>query len=92
MEAKEVEKIYRLANLSLDGKDTNDLSDKFNKVIDFIEDVFDVDTDGVELTESIYSHKAVFRDDSKSYSVDREDALRNAPDKEFGYFRLDWKL
>lgn len=92
MQAKEVEKIYELANLSLEGKDIEALSSKFNIVIDFIEDVFDIDTEGVKLTESIYSHDAVFRDDSDSSSISREDALKNAPDKEFGYFRLDWKL
>ncbi|WP_297282153.1 Asp-tRNA(Asn)/Glu-tRNA(Gln) amidotransferase subunit GatC [uncultured Anaerococcus sp.] len=92
MQAKEVEKIYSLANLSLDGKDVDDLSNKFNTVIDFIEEIFDVDTEGVEFTESIYNHDAVFRNDSDSNSVDREDALKNAKDKEFGYFRLDWKL
>lgn len=92
MEAKEVEKIYRLANLSLEGKDTNDLSNKFNIVIDFIEDIFDVDTENVEMTESIDAHKAVFRKDEARESSRRDDALKNAPDKEFGYFRLDWNL
>ena len=43
MNKEEVKKIYRLANLSLDGKDVELLSDKFNIVIDFIEDIFTVD-------------------------------------------------
>ncbi len=92
MEAKEVEKIYRLANLNLEGKDVDDLSNKFNIVIDFIDEIFDVDTKDVEFTEDIFTHNAVFRDDSNSKSVQREEALKNASDKEFGYFRLDWKL
>ena len=92
MQAKEVEKIYRLANLSLEGKDVDDLSDKFNIVIDFIEEIFDVDTENVEMTESIDAHKAVFRKDEAKESSSRDEALKNAPDKEFGYFRLDWNL
>ena len=44
MNKQEVEKIYRLANLSLEGKDTDLLSNKFNKVIDFIEEIFTIDT------------------------------------------------
>lgn len=92
MQAKEVEKIYSLSNLNLEGKDIEDLSNKFNIVIDFIEDIFDVDTENIKMTESIDAHKAVFRKDEAKESSSRDDALKNAPDREFGYFRLDWNL
>lgn len=92
MDSKEVEKIYRLSNLSLDGKDVKDLSNKFNIVLDFIEDIFDVDTEGVELTESVNSEYAVFREDEAKSSITRDEALSNAANTEFGYFRLDWDL
>lgn len=92
MDNKEVEKIYKLSNLSLEGKDIDLISNKFNKVIDFIDDIFDVDTDGVDMTEIISNHKAVFREDKPLESVSRDKALENAKDTEFGYFRLDWKL
>ena len=92
MDTKEVEKIYNLSNLSLEGKDLDHLAEKFNVVLDFIEDIFDVDTEGVELTESIYNHKAIFRKDEVKEEISRDEALINAADKEFGYFRLDWKL
>ncbi|MBS6105661.1 MULTISPECIES: Asp-tRNA(Asn)/Glu-tRNA(Gln) amidotransferase subunit GatC [Anaerococcus] len=92
MQAKEVEKIYSLSNLNLEGKDVEDLSNKFNIVIDFIEDIFDVDTENIKMTESIDAHKAVFRKDEAKESSSRDDALKNAPDREFGYFRLDWNL
>ncbi|SUU92315.1 Glutamyl-tRNA(Gln) amidotransferase subunit C [Anaerococcus octavius] len=92
MQAKEVEKIYSLSNLNLEGKDVEDLSNKFNIVIDFIEDIFDVDTENIKMTESIDAHKAVFREDEAKESSSRDDALKNAPDREFGYFRLDWNL
>lgn len=92
MNTKEVEKIYNLSNLSLDGKDLDNMTEKFNQVLDFIESIFDVDTEGVEMTENIYNHKAAFREDEVFEDTSREDALKNAYDKEFGYFRLDWKL
>lgn len=92
MQAKEVEKIYSLSNLNLEGKDVEDLSNKFNIVIYFIEDIFDVDTENIKMTESIDAHKAVFRKDEAKESSSRDDALKNAPDREFGYFRLDWNL
>lgn len=92
MDSKEVEKIYSLANLSLEGKDTENLSNKFNIVLDYVEDIFDVDTEGVELTEAINTNFAVFREDEPVSSVSRDEALKNAANTEFGYFRLDWKL
>lgn len=92
MNTQEVEKIYRLANLSLEGKDTDLLANKFNTVIDFIEDIFTIDTNEVTMTELIPSHKAVFRKDEAKESITRDEALANAKDTEFGYFRLDWKL
>lgn len=92
MDSKEVEKIYRLSNLSLEDKDVDDLSNKFNIVLDFIEDIFDVETEGVKLTESINSEYAVFREDIAKSNITRDEALSNAPSTEFGYFKLDWDL
>lgn len=92
MDIKEVERIYNLSHLSLENQDKEMISNKFNRVLDFIEDIFNVDTTDVEMTDYIKSHKAVFREDIPKESLERSKALENATDTEFGYFRLDWKL
>lgn len=92
MDIKEVERIYNLSHLSLENQDKEMISNKFNRVLDFIEDIFNVDTTDVEMTDYIKSHKAVFREDIPKGSLERSKALENATDTEFGYFRLDWKL
>lgn len=92
MDIKEVERIYNLSHLSLENQDKEVISNKFNRVLDFIEDIFSVDTNDVEMTEYINTHNAVFRDDIVEESLDRSKALENAKDTEYGYFRLDWKL
>lgn len=92
MDIKEVERIYNLSHLSLENQDKEMISNKFNRVLDFIEDIFSVDRDDVEMTEYINNHNAVFRDDIVEKSLDRSKALENAKDTEYGYFRLDWKL
>lgn len=92
MNKHDVEKIYNLSNLSLEGKDLDQISDKYNQVLDFVEEIFDIDTENVDLTEGIYNHEAEFREDIAKESVDRDLAIRNAANKEFGYFRVDWKL
>ena len=92
MDIKEVERIYNLSHLSLENQDKEMISNKFNKVLDFIEDIFTVDTSDVEITDYINNHNAVFREDIPQESLERSKALENAKDTEFGYFRLDWKL
>ena len=73
-------------------QDKEMISNKFNRVLEFIEDIFNVDTSDVEMTDYIKNHKAVFREDIPQESLERSKALENAKDTEFGYFRLDWKL
>ena len=92
MDKNEVFRIYKLANLDLSNQDVDLISDKYNKILDFIDHIFDVDCKGVKMTEMLDNHEAILREDVPGKSLDREDALKNAKDTEYGYFRLDWKL
>ena len=92
MDKNEVIRIYKLANLDLSNQDIDMISDKYNKILDFIDHIFDVDCKDVKMTEMLDNHKAVLREDIEGKSLDRQDALKNAKDTESGYFRLNWKL
>ncbi|MDU4448337.1 MAG: Asp-tRNA(Asn)/Glu-tRNA(Gln) amidotransferase subunit GatC [Anaerococcus vaginalis] len=92
MDKNEVIRIYKLANLDLSNQDIDIISDKYNKILDFIDHIFDVDCKDVKMTEMLDNHKAVLRKDIEGKSLDRQDALKNAKDTEYGYFRLNWKL
>lgn len=92
MDKNEVIRIYKLANLDLSNQDIDIISDKYNKILDFIDHIFDVDCENVKMTEMLDNHKAVLREDVEGKSLDRQDALKNAKDTEYGYFRLNWKL
>lgn len=92
MDVKEVERIYNLANLSVPKEDLDILAEKYNKVTDFIDRIFEVDTSNVEMLEIIASHNAVLREDEVKKSLDRDKALENAKNTEYGYFKLNWKL
>lgn len=92
MDKNDVIRIYHLANLDLSNQDMDMISDKYNKILDFIDHIFDVDCKDVKMTEMLDNHEAKLRDDIVEKSLDREDALKNAKDTEYGYFRLDWKL
>lgn len=92
MDKNEVFRIYKLSNLDLSNQDVDLISDKYNKILDFIDHIFDVDCKDVKMTEMLDNHEAILREDVPGKSLDREDALKNAKDTEYGYFRLDWKL
>ena len=92
MDKNEVFRIYKLANLDLSNQDVELISNKYNKILDFIDHIFDVDCKDVKMTEMLDNHEAILREDVPGKSLDREDALKNAKDTEYGYFRLDWKL
>lgn len=92
MDKNEVIRIYKLANLDLSNQDIDIISDKYNKILDFIDHIFDVDCEDVKMTEMLDNNKAVLREDVEGKSLDRQDALKNAKDTEYGYFRLNWKL
>ena len=92
MDKNEVFRIYKLANLDLSNQDVDLISDKYNKILDFIDHIFDVDCKDVKMTEMLDNHEAILREDIPGKSLDRKDALKNAKDTEYGYFRLDWKL
>lgn len=92
MDKNEVFRIYKLANLDLSNQDVDLISDKYNKILDFIDHIFDVDCKDIKMTEMLDNHEAILREDVPGKSLDREDALKNAKDTEYGYFRLDWKL
>ncbi|MDU2829269.1 MAG: Asp-tRNA(Asn)/Glu-tRNA(Gln) amidotransferase subunit GatC [Anaerococcus sp.] len=92
MDKSEVTRIYRLANLDLSNQDIDKISDKYNTILDFIDHIFDVDCENVKMTEMLDNHYAILREDVVGKSLDRVDALKNAKDTEYGYFRLDWKL
>ena len=84
MDVKEVERIYNLSHLSLENQDKEVIANKFNRVLDFIEEIFEADTKDVEMTEYIKNHKAVFREDTPKESLARSKALENSKDTEFG--------
>lgn len=84
----DIEKIYNLANLRLKDEEVEDLAIKYQKVLDFAETIMEVDTSEVEILEIIPEHCAELREDTPQESIERDEALKNAKDREYGYFRL----
>lgn len=83
-----VDHIAHLARLEFDGNQKKAIKSDLNKMIDFVDQLKAVDTEGVEplifMTDSIN----VLREDEAKVSVTQAEALKNAPSKDSDYFKI----
>jgi aspartyl-tRNA(Asn)/glutamyl-tRNA(Gln) amidotransferase subunit C len=86
----EVLKIAGLANLHFEESELAAFIAQFQRILDYIEKLEEVDIESVEptshvsLTEGVEKH--IFREDETRPSLPVEEALRNAPDSGEGHF------
>lgn len=85
---EEVKKIYYLANLNVKEEELDSIAKKFDDVLVFANEIMELDTSDCEALEIVVEHNSPLREDVVEESISREDALLNARDKEYGYFRL----
>lgn len=85
---EEVKKIYYLANLNVKEEELDIIAKKFDDVLVFANEIMELDTSDCEALEIVVEHNSPLREDVVEESISREDALLNANDKEYGYFRL----
>ena len=85
---EEVKKIYYLANLNVKEEELDIIAKKFDDVLVFANEIMELDTSDCEALEIVVEHNSPLREDIVEESISMEDALLNASDKEYGYFRL----
>ena len=81
-------KIAHLARLELEpGKEAEMIKD-LNEIITWVEQLQEVDTEGVEPLTNMSHEVNVFREDKPGGHLDHERALKNAPEHDKDYFRV----
>lgn len=86
--AKDVERIGGLACIEIDDDVQKELFAKqFSDILDFFKELDGVDTEGVEPTYHVIGLSNVFREDVATGCLTQEEALKNAPKTEKGYFK-----
>lgn len=85
---EEVRKIGSLSRLNLDESDTALYEDQLNRILDYVEQLGRLDTEGIESTSHVLSLSNVMREDVAAESLDRESALMNAPDHTDKFYRV----
>ncbi|HIU16171.1 MAG TPA: Asp-tRNA(Asn)/Glu-tRNA(Gln) amidotransferase subunit GatC [Candidatus Ventricola intestinavium] len=78
--------VAELAHLKLDDAQRAKARDDLARMIGYVDQLAEIDTEGVEPMSHVFPVKNVFREDEVRESMDREAILKNAPEKKDGCF------
>lgn len=84
----EVQHIAELARLELSDAETQQLQTDLSRILEYVEQLSELDTSDVPPTAHVVVQEDVLRDDVVRPSLSTEDVLANAPHAEAGYFRV----
>ena len=83
-----VENVANLARLSFSDKEKESLAKEMNAIIDFANQLSELDTENVPITAHVVPISNIFRCDEVTNKPDRDELLANAPTKADGYFTV----
>ncbi len=81
-------KIAHLARLDLDAKDIDKMLKDMNNMVNFVEKLKEVNTDGIEPLTTMSQEINALREDEVKPHLDHHQVLQNAPKKDSDYFRV----
>jgi aspartyl-tRNA(Asn)/glutamyl-tRNA(Gln) amidotransferase subunit C len=76
---QDIEKVALLARLRLSDPEAETMTAELGKIVSFVDQLAEVNTEGVEPMAHAIELRNVFRADAVAPSLPREDALSNAP-------------
>ena len=83
-----INKIARLSRIKLDDKESEDYIKDLNHILDWVEQLNEVDTEKVEPLSNISSSILPKREDISNDVNSSDEILENAPDKLEGFFSV----
>jgi len=81
-----LEKIAHLARLDITELDQASLKKDIAEVLTWVEQLGELDTEGIEPLINMSFEINSFREDIPAYSITHDEALKNAPKKDADYF------
>jgi len=85
---EEIDRLAQLARLRFDGQEKDEILNDMNKMIDFINKLDELDTDGVQPLLFMVDETQDLRADDVVISTTQVEALKNAPLKDSDYFKI----
>lgn len=81
-----IKKIAHLARLEFDESSAEKMSKDMSQILDWVKQLNEVDTEGVEPLTTMSSEVNVMREDKVGPHLSHEEALKNAPKRDSDYF------
>ena len=85
---EQVRHIARLARIAMSEEEFERLVPELNNILGWVEQLDEVNTDGVEPLATVIEQKLRLRDDVVTDGNIRNDVLANAPDAKHGFFAV----
>ena len=85
---EQVRHIAKLARIAMSDEEIERLVPELNNILGWVEQLGEVDTDGVEPLATVIDQKMRLRDDEVTAGNIRDDILANAPGAEHGFFAV----
>ena len=88
VDKKTVDRIATLAKLEFSAEEKDGIVEDMNKMLDFVDQLNEVDTKGVEPLIYMVQEKGGLREDIVKQEISQEEALKNAPDKDTDFIKV----
>lgn len=88
MDIEEVRKVASLARLSLSDEELSIYGEQLTQILGYVKVLDEVDIEGAEPMPHAVDLQNVFREDERQPSLDRADALSNAPKTDGRFFQV----
>ena len=85
---EQVRHIAKLARIAMSDEELDRLLPELNNILGWVEQLGEVDTDGVEPLATVIDQKLRLRDDVVNDGNIRDDVLANAPEAQHGFFAV----
>ncbi len=85
---KLIDKLSGLAKLEFEGEEKEAIKKDLTRMLDFVAQLEAIDTENVEPLVYITDEKGSTRPDESKVTISKEDALKNAPQKDSFYFKV----
>ena len=88
VDAATVRHIAKLARIAISDEEVEALAPELNNILGWVEQLQEVDVEGVEPMTAVIPNKLRLRDDVVTDGGKRDDVLANAPAAEHGFFAV----
>ena len=83
-----INKLAELSKLEFNEEDAAEIQKNLGNILDLVEKLNEVDTEGVEPLIYMNENVDVFREDKVKQVISKKEGLKNAPDKDSDYIKV----